>query len=191
MQQRAKLSKNKLLILVVMSMGAIVSMIVAPDGAVNYMFARAAGNVAGVDALKISAPKDIPQIAFLGEETKGKVVVVNFWAMWCPSCKVEKPKLDRLQADYAEKGLMVLSPVDGNDALESVKNYYTNVGIKHISPLRDDDNAAFRALNLRGVPSTLILNRDGKEIARAEGAVDWDSTAARQYITSILSEGSN
>jgi hypothetical protein len=57
--------------------------------------------------------------------------------------------------------------------------------------LKDENGASFRALSLRGVPSTLILNKQGKEIARAEGFVDWDAPAARKFIEETLSEGSN
>ena len=60
-----------------------------------------------------------------------------------------------------------------------------------INPLKDENGASFRALSLRGVPSTLILNKQGKEIARAEGVVDWDAPAARKFIEETLSEGSN
>lgn len=180
MQDRAKLSKSKLLLLVAMSLGAIVSMATAPEGAVGNMFAQLAGRQVG--ALQLSEPKEIPPLAFLSEETKGKVVVVNFWALWCPTCKIEKPKLDRLQGDYANKGVVVLSVSDGGDSLDAVREYYSNHNITHLKPLRDEDSAAFRALELRGVPTTLILNREGKEIARAEGAVDWDSPEVRQII---------
>jgi thiol-disulfide isomerase/thioredoxin len=186
MQHRGKISRNKLLILVVLSIGAILSMAVAPEGAVSYMMARAAGNMKGVEALKTSSPQELPALPFLTEETKGKVVVVNFWAMWCASCKLEKPTLDRLQADYANKGLVVLSVSDAGDDLDIVGQYYIAHNIKHLKPLKDENGASFRALGLRGVPSTLILNTQGKEIARAEGAVNWDAPAARRFIEKSL-----
>lgn len=186
MQHRGNISRNKLLILVVMSIGAIVSLAVAPEGAVSYMMARAAGDMKGAEALKTSSPKELPTLPFLTEQTKGKVVVVNFWAMWCASCKVEKPKLDKLQADYADKGLVVLSIADGSDDLEIIEQYYIAHNIKNLKPLKDENSVSFRALELRGVPSTLILNKQGKEIARAEGFVDWDAPAARKFVEETI-----
>lgn len=187
MQHRVKISRKKLLVLVVFSIAAIISMAVAPEGAVSYMMARAAGDIKGAEALKTSSPKELPALPFLGAETKGKVVVVNFWAMWCASCKLEKPKLDRLQADYADKGLIVLSISDGADDLDIVEQYYIAHNIKNLKPLKDENGASFRTLSLRGVPSTLILNKQGKEIARAEGFVDWDAPATRKFIEKTLS----
>jgi len=96
-----------------------------------------------------------------------------------------------LQGDYADKGLVVLSLSDGGDNLDVVQQYFIAHSIKNLKPLKDESSAAFRALGLRGVPSTLILNRQGKEIARAEGGVDWDAPAARKLIEKALAEGAN
>ena len=169
MQGRGTLPRRKLILLAVMSIAAIGSLLIAPEGAVSQMLA----SMAEPENLQLTSPKPLPPLAFLGEETKGKVVVVNFWALWCPSCKVEKPKLDKLQADYA------------------VRQYFASHNITHLKPLQDEGSNAFRALKFRGLPSTLIVDKDGKEIARAEGMVDWDSKDVRKYLDQVLAESGN
>ena len=187
MQGRGTLPRRKLILLAVMSIAAIGSLLIAPEGAVSQMLA----SMAEPENLQLTSPKPLPPLAFLGEETKGKVVVVNFWALWCPSCKVEKPKLDKLQADYAKKGLVVLTVSDAGDDLEAVRQYFASHNITHLKPLQDEGSNAFRALKFRGLPSTLIVDKDGKEIARAEGMVDWDSKDVRKYLDQVLAESGN
>ena len=188
MQGRAELPKRKLIVLVVASVAAIASMIIAPDGAVGELLARAQGNMTAAENLKTFAPKPLPPFAFLDKSTQGKVVVVNFWALWCATCKVEKPKLDKLQADYADKGLVVLTISDSGDDLEVVRNYFADHHFTHLKPARDEDGVAFRDLHLKGLPTTLILNKKGEEIARTEGMVDWDDKAVRQFLDKMLAE---
>ena len=191
-----KLSCGKFLFLVIICVAAISAIVTAPKGAVSMMVAKAMGDMAGAEALKISEPKPLPAMVFIDENGKkqsiesykGKVVALNFWALWCASCKVEKPKLDQLQADLAEKGLVVLTVSDGFNNQGAVKQYFANHNITHLKPMTDEGSAAFRALQLQGVPSTLIINKKGQEIARAQGYVDWSVPYARQVIEKALGE---
>lgn len=192
MQGTAILSKPKRIVLILVGILAIGSMIAAPDGSVGEMFARMSGNIEGAKNLKVSRPKPFPELSFQDEQGvkqlisayHGKVVIVNFWALWCAPCKIEKPKLDTLQADYPNIKIISLSHA-GDDTV-AIRQYFTQYRIRNLSVAKDPEGTAFRALQLRGLPSTIILNKDGEEVARGEGAVDWDAPTVRQFIESLL-----
>lgn len=185
MQGRAKLSRQKLVFLVAISIAAIGSLILAPEGAVGDMLTRMFG---ATNALAATTPRPVPPMSFLTEETKGKVVVVNFWALWCGSCRVEKPKLDKLAADYAKKGLVVLTLADGGANMDEVKEYFAEHHITHLKPIKDEGSTTFISLGFRGIPSTVILNKKGEEVTRAEGFVDWDDKEVRRTLDEILAQ---
>ena len=182
MQGRGALSKGKLIFLIVASVAAISSMMIAPQGAVGEMVAR----MEGLGNLALSSPKPLPPLDFLNPQTKGKVIVANFWALWCAPCKVEKPMLDKLQADYAKKGLIVLAIADGGDDIDAIRQYYASHNITHLTPAKDDGGDIFSILQLTGLPTTLIINKKGQEIGRAQGPVDWNDKDVRKILDKEL-----
>jgi thiol-disulfide isomerase/thioredoxin len=108
---------------------------------------------------------------------QGRAVIFSFWATWCVPCRQEMPTLDRLQALFG-KTLLAVVPVsiDGQGA-SSVTAFYRKRGLKNLSIYLDPSAAAARALNLPGVPATLLLDRDGREAGRKIGPLDWFSPA--------------
>lgn len=182
MQGRGAISRGKLISLVIISIAAISSMMIAPEGAVGKMVAQ----VGGPENLVLSSPKPLPPLNFLDSQTKGKVVVANFWALWCAPCKVEKPLLDRLQADYAKKGLIVLAIADSSTDIETVRQYYAAHNITHLKPAKDQGGDIFGILRLTGLPTTLIINKNGQEIARAQGPIDWSDKEVRKILDEQL-----
>ena len=138
-----------------------------------------------------SAAKDIPTISYVDTEGetialsdhKGKVVVLHFWAKWCPPCIEELPEmvamLDTL--DAKDKQDLVVLPLSLDRNAETVHAFLE----EHALPLpvtRDAGGKAMRALEIRGLPSTVILNRNGQEIARREGVVNWENPAVKEMI---------
>lgn len=141
-----------------------------------------------------SAPKDVPDITYLDAQGEshalaghtGKVVVVHFWAKWCPPCIEELPLMERaLQELDAGKELVVL-PLSLDRNAETVAAFYAAADVTTLPVVLDARGAAMRALEIRGLPSTVILNRDGKEIARRAGVVDWSSKAVTGIIEDAL-----
>jgi len=145
----------------------------APQGA------RAA---AGPERLLRTGPRPLPEFVFLtaaGAERRvadyaGRGLVINLWATWCPPCVAEMPALDRLQAMLAPEGIEVLALSSDRGGAAQVAPFYERLGLRHLAILLDPMGRAGRALGARGLPTTVIVGRDGQELARLEGAAEWD-----------------
>lgn len=121
---------------------------------------------------------------------KGKVVVMNLWATWCGPCKIEMPTLAKLQAAYAGKPVVVVAvSIDKPEVLAEAKRF-----IAEQAPLvfyNDPDAKLPWALKpaATGMPTTLIIGKDGLERGRISGEADWMGPGARSVIDKILAEG--
>lgn len=119
---------------------------------------------------------------------KGKVVLLNIWATWCPPCRQEMPSLDRLQAQLggADFQVVALSMDAGTKGLDLVKSFYAAEGIKHLAIYQDADAAAIFKLKAVGVPTTLLLDRQGREIGRMSGTAEWDAPQIVEALRALL-----
>jgi thiol-disulfide isomerase/thioredoxin len=121
---------------------------------------------------------------------RGKVVVLNFWGTWCTPCVTEMPTLAALQTRYAGTDLVVV-PISepmtsGPGALKDVKNF---MDVHPPLPIYlDKDLAMERELKIKGLPATVIYDRQGREVARVTGQVTWDSPEAIALIDHLLKE---
>ncbi len=104
---------------------------------------------------------------------RGKWVVLNFWATWCPPCRKEMPSLDRLQA--ARPDIAVVPVASGPNPLPSITRFWDEAAIAHITPLRDISRELSASAGVLALPVTLILNPDGQEVARLIGDAEWDA----------------
>lgn len=140
-----------------------------------------------------SAAKDIPQISYLNKENipalleahKGKVVVLHFWAKWCPPCVTELPEMQRAMDALQAGDELVVLPLSLDRNVADVQAFYKEHNIT-MPVLLDNKGMAMRALEIRGLPSTVLINREGKEIARRSGVVDWQNPAVRKVIEEAL-----
>jgi len=112
----------------------------------------------------------------------GKVVVVNFWATWCQPCVAELPSLAALARRGSADGIVVLPLSSDRGGAEAVRHYYATHGIEGLGVWLDPGAQAARTLGARGIPTTLILDRQGRERARLEGGADWATDAALAAI---------
>jgi thiol-disulfide isomerase/thioredoxin len=108
------------------------------------------------------------------EAFRGRALVVNFWATWCPPCVAEMPSLDRLHAQVSRDGIEVLALSSDRGGRAQVEPFYQRTAIRNLGIWLDPRGAAGRALGLRGLPTTLLLDRRGLEVARLEGEAEWD-----------------
>jgi len=127
--------------------------------------------------------KAIPEgLVFLdadGAETRfdafrGRGLVVNFWATWCPPCVAEMPALDRAHAALAADRIEILALSSDRGGKAQVAPFYARTGVRNLGIWLDPRGATGRALGVRGLPTTLILDRNGREVARLEGEAEWD-----------------
>lgn len=130
-------------------------------------------------------PKALPEIRFADGEGqthtltdfRGKVVLLNIWATWCTPCREEMPTLDRLQAALGGDGFEVVALSIDRQGLAVVRRFYDQIGISHLATYIDSSSRAFRDLAIVGVPTTLLVDREGRELGRLVGPAEWDTPA--------------
>lgn len=155
---------------------------------------------AGLGRLVEDPPRPLPEFGFTDAEGKphgvadfaGRGLVVNLWATWCAPCVAEMPALDRAQAALAGQGVVVLALSSDRGGKAQVEGFYRERGIRTLGIWLDPRGAAMRALGARGLPTTVIVDRQGQERARLEGAAEWDTPemlAAIRRLTPPLPGG--
>jgi len=112
----------------------------------------------------------------------GKVVLLNLWATWCGPCREEMPTLDRLQAKLGGPDFEVVALSIDQEGVAVVKDFYEELGLKALSIFVDESMTAPVALKALGVPTTLLISREGQEIGRHTGPAEWDSPEVKALI---------
>ena len=104
---------------------------------------------------------------------KGNLVLLNFWATWCAPCKEEMPSLDLLQVNEDLDNLKIFPINVGQDNLEKSLSFFKNLKIKNLKIYFDETMSNAKKFGLRGLPTTILLNKDGLEFARIIGSIDF------------------
>lgn len=136
-----------------------------------------------------SAPRDLPHIAYhtssgpayLSDAT-GTITVVNFWANWCAPCREEMPALDALSTSL--DGVEVITIATGRTTAAQAERFLSEIGAAQL-PRHVDDQGLARALGIMGLPVTLIVDQDGREIGRVTGGADWNGPQARAMLADL------
>ena len=106
-------------------------------------------------------------------EYRGKLVVVNFWATWCKPCKKEMPSLDDLYQDNNFKNLKIFAVNMEKPNTLRTKKFFTDLNIKKLEIFFDSNLNFVKEFKLRGVPTTVLINKKGEEFARIIGEVNF------------------
>ena len=117
---------------------------------------------------------------------EGKVVVLNFWATWCPPCRAEMPSIDRLSAEMGGDDVAVLALSTDRFDVERVVAFFEEINVENLRVLQDRKGAVARRAGVLGLPVTVILDRQGREIARVQGEAEWDSADVKAIITRVV-----
>jgi thiol-disulfide isomerase/thioredoxin len=115
-------------------------------------------------------------------------MVVNLWATWCVPCVAELPSLARLSKTLAPDDIAVLPLSSDRGGAPTVQAFFQQHGITGLPILLDPRSAAIRACHARGIPTSLIVDKRGREVARLEGSADWSTPAAAQLIKRLASD---
>lgn len=118
------------------------------------------------------------------EAFSGKVVVLNLWATWCTPCIKEMPMLDRLQQQLESVGVVVVALSLDSGGPEVVKAFYEEHGIEHLKIYVDPTSRALGGFNVIGLPTTILIDRDGNDRGRVVGPAEWDDAAAADLVLS-------
>jgi thiol-disulfide isomerase/thioredoxin len=139
-----------------------------------------------------AAPAEVPAAVFLDAADaevplanwQGQWVVLNFWATWCAPCREEMPSLLRLQQAMPE--IAVLPVATGRNAVEGIERFYEEAGVTALPILRDPKSEFARPMAVMGLPVTVVLNPEGREVARLIGDAHWDSANAQAVLTALM-----
>ena len=149
----------------------------------------------GIEALRLSDPPvrlapaalvDADGRAHGLEDFAGTGLVLNLWASWCVPCVAELPALAVLAARVGAAGILVLPLSSDRGGAPIVEQYYRRHGIEGLPVWLDPKGAAARAWGARGIPTTLVVDRQGCERGRMEGAVDWASDAVVAEVRRLV-----
>jgi thiol-disulfide isomerase/thioredoxin len=155
-------------------------------------FAKVEGTMAAF--VKHDAPKDVPPFTFVdatGAEKdlsvlRGKVTLLNLWATWCGPCRKEMPDLAKLQKELGGDNFQVVELSEDLKGYEASYNFLKEVGADNLTLYADSKTAALTAINGPGLPITLLLNREGKEIGRLLGPAPWAGDEAKAIIKAAI-----
>jgi thiol-disulfide isomerase/thioredoxin len=158
------------------------------------------GEVAAVAAAK--DPRPAPALAFQDaqgtarqvEDFRGRTILLNLWATWCAPCRQEMPALDELQAKLGGPDFEVVTiNIDTRDP-EKAKAWWRDAGIRHLTYYTDHSAKVFQELKAAGkafgMPTTLLIDAQGCELATLAGPAEWASPEAIRLIEAALGRGS-
>ena len=142
----------------------------------------------------LSEPRAVSDAAFLtsdgGEITlaayEGQYVVLNFWATWCAPCRHEMPTLSALQEEFGGDAFEVVTVATGRNAPQAMSRFFDEIGVTNLPLHRDPEQGLARDMAVLGLPVTVIIDPEGREIARLQGDADWHSDSARAIVAALL-----
>jgi len=117
------------------------------------------------------------------DKYRGKLVLLNFWAIWCAPCKEEMPSLDKLKVNKKLNNIEIFPINIGNDSIEKSKEFFKDLNIKNLKLYFDPKINIARELSLRGVPTTVLVNKNGEEFARIIGIVDFEDPSIVDWLS--------
>ncbi len=188
------------------SLAAAALVYLALAAAVNPAAAQAgdAGAQAGLDALRVGEMRGLvvppeaqpaPDTAFTAADgqpttlaaSNGKVRLVNFWATWCAPCRQEMPSLEALARERGGADLAVLTIATGRNTPDAIERFRAETGISALPNALDPRGDLARAMSVPGLPVTVLLDRQGNEVARLLGGADWNGPEARAVLDYLAS----
>ncbi len=120
-------------------------------------------------------------------EFRGRGVVLNFWATWCAPCVREMPSLDRLRAG-SPGGIAVIALSEDRGGVPRVESFYRKHEIASLGVAVDTGLRAARALDVEGLPTTLLIDSEGREVGRLAGVAEWDAPETVAFIRSCIGD---
>lgn len=117
---------------------------------------------------------------------RGSGIVLNLWATWCTPCVAEMPALDALAAAVAGENIRVMPLSSDRGGSAVVQRFYVAHDIRHLGIWIDPKAVATQGWGARGLPTTLIIDRLGREVARLEGSAQWNSPAVVARIRALV-----
>ena len=119
------------------------------------------------------------------EDFKGNLILLNFWATWCAPCKEEMPSLDSLKNNSNLDNLKIFPINVGQENEEKAINFFNDLKIKNLDTYFDSSIALAKKFSLRGIPTTILLNKDGLEFARIVGSINFENEQFIRWLSNF------
>jgi len=163
----------------------------APDAAPT---ATAKGSL--VAFVHKATPEALPDIAFADaqgstkslKDFSGKIVLLNLWATWCAPCREEMPSLDRLQKELGSDKFEVVALADDRGGIDAARKFFDSIKVENLAVYADPKARSGSKLRALGMPTTILIDKAGREIGRLPGPAAWDSPAAKTLIQTALTQ---
>jgi thiol-disulfide isomerase/thioredoxin len=142
-------------------------------------------------------PQPVPALSFIGRDGerveladfKGRVVLLNLWATWCTPCVREMPSLDALQARLGDDNFEVVALSLDRGGRSVVEPFLAKLGVRNLAIYLDPQGTAMGAFKPRGLPTTVVIDREGYEVGRLEGDAEWNSEDAVRLLEHFIDSG--
>ena len=165
------------------------------EGGLSYIVPAAAGSADGQSDAPDQRPA-MPDLIFADgsslpvhlRQYLGQVVVINFWASWCGPCIKEMVFLDRLQGDFRGQPFTVLAASEDTGGIPAARRFLTRQKFTYLTPFADPGAGMAKVLGVRGLPTSIIIDRHGRQVLRVEGPYQWDSPQIAGRIRRLLAE---
>lgn len=139
-------------------------------------------------------PLAVPELPFTDEsgaehslkDFRGKAVLVNFWATWCAPCRKEMPALDALQGAMGGARFAVVTIATGRNPQAQIQRFFAEAGVTRLPRYQDERQQLARAMGVMGLPVSVLIDREGREVARLIGDADWNAPEARKVIAALM-----
>ena len=139
-------------------------------------------------------PEPLPKVTFVDatgkertlDDWKGKVVLLNLWATWCAPCRKEMPGLDRLQGELGSDKFEVVAVSVDRTGTAGAKKFLDQIKVEKLAVLADPSARMGATLRAIGMPATLLLDAEGREIGRMVGPAEWDTPEGKALIKAAL-----
>jgi thiol-disulfide isomerase/thioredoxin len=143
-----------------------------------------------------SPPQPAPAVSFVDmagnklglSDFAGKIVLVDLWATWCAPCRKEMPSLERLQTRFGDR-ITILAISEDRGGSKTVAPFVAELGLKAVKTYLDPTSAVGQAFKVDGLPTSFLIDRQGRVLGRVEGEAEWDSPKMRAILDPLLTQG--
>ena len=151
-----------------------------------------AGDQPGIKNIIISKEvKKYDSLTFLDDKNKkidlsdfqGNLILLNFWATWCAPCKEEMPSLDLLLKNKNLNNLKIFPINIGQDKIEKASKFFNDLKIKNLEIYFDNPTTLAKKFGLRGLPTSILFNKNGEEFARIIGSIDFEDEEFIKWLS--------
>jgi len=118
---------------------------------------------------------------------RGKVVLLNIWATWCVPCRRELPALDHLGGALNGADFAIVALSIDRKGVEAVRSLFAELNVQRLAIYVDSSGQAMRTVRAPGLPISLVIDRDGREVGRVIGPAEWDDGATIEFLRGVIS----